>query len=168
MTLDLETAGVSLTFNEVQGLRDLEDRTLSLSGHCKSALCVTQRLQKVPGAGFEYPWVLEPYSDRLSDFMESLSALTARINNTIDLVRQNILRLAKANFDVDHTQAAYFLELRNQETAAATNRAMSELASKTNKDTTSVKWITYVTLIYLPATFVAVSRPSSCRFKAIG
>lgn len=91
MTLDLETVDGGLTFDEVQGLRDLEDRTLSLIGHCKGALCVTQRLQEIPGAGLERDWALDPYSDRLSDFMESLGALIARINNTIGLVRQDIL-----------------------------------------------------------------------------
>lgn len=35
---------------------------------------------------------------------------------------------------------------------------MSELSSETNKDTAAVKWITYLTLIYLPGTFVAVRR----------
>lgn len=100
MTLDLATVGVGLTFDEVQGLRDLEDRTLSLKGHCKGALCVTQRLQKIPGAGLEHEWALEPYSDRLDDFMESLLALKDRINNTIDLVRQDNLRMM--NCDTDH------------------------------------------------------------------
>lgn len=86
MTLDLEKNDVGLTFDEVQGLRDLEDRALSLKGHCNGALAVTQRLQKIAGAGLEHEWTLEPYSDRLSDFVESLLALMARINNTIDLV----------------------------------------------------------------------------------
>lgn len=88
MTLDLEIDGVGLTFDEVQGLRHLEDRALSLKGHCNAAFAVTQRLQKIAGARLEHEWALEPYSDRLSDFVESLLALMARINNTIDLVRQ--------------------------------------------------------------------------------
>ena len=54
-------------------------------------------------------------------------------------------------------QAAYFLELRNQDTAAFINDKMSKIASRTHEDTTSVKWITYLTVIYLPASFVAVS-----------
>lgn len=89
MTLDLEIDDVGLTFDEVQGLRDLEDRALSLKGHCNGALAVTRRLQKIVGVGLEHEWALEPYSDRLSDFVESLLALMARINNTIDLVWQS-------------------------------------------------------------------------------
>lgn len=34
---------------------------------------------------------------------------------------------------------------------------MSELTSKTNKDTTSMKWITILALVYLPGNFVCVS-----------
>jgi hypothetical protein len=88
MTLDLEIDEVGLTFDEVQGLRNLEDRALSLKGHCNGAVAVTQRLQKIAGAGLKHEWALEPYSDRLSDFGESLLALMARIKNTIDLVGQ--------------------------------------------------------------------------------
>lgn len=98
MTLDLEKVGGSLTFDEVQGLRDLQDKTLLLIGHCKSALRVTRRLQEIPGAGLERDWTLEPYSDRLSDFIESLRAFIARVNNTIDLVRQNMLTTGDSSF----------------------------------------------------------------------
>ncbi|KAL9607553.1 MAG: hypothetical protein Q9167_007546 [Letrouitia subvulpina] len=136
MTLNLEPKSVGLTFDEVQGLRNLEDTALSLGGYCKSALSIVQMLQGIREAKFEQEWTLQPYSDRLGDFVESLSALAARINNTIDL-------------------ASYFLDLKNQDTTVQMNKAMSELTSKTNKDTTSVKWITYLTVIYLPASFVA-------------
>ena len=98
MTLDLEIDDVGLTFDEVQGLRDLEDRALSLKGHCTGAHAVTQRLQKIVGAGLEHQWALEPYSDRLNDFGESLLALIARINNTIDLVRRGSFPLRMVTF----------------------------------------------------------------------
>lgn len=88
MTLELEQESVGLTFDEVLWLRDLEDIALTLTGHCKSALSTIKDLQKIPEARFEHQWTLQPYSDRLGDFIESLSALTARIKNTIDLVRQ--------------------------------------------------------------------------------
>lgn len=52
---------------------------------------------------------------------------------------------------------AYALDLKNQYTAADTNNHVSQLAEKTTKDTTAVKWITYLTLFYLPGSFVAVS-----------
>ncbi|KAI4163923.1 MAG: hypothetical protein LQ342_002420 [Letrouitia transgressa] len=87
MTLNLEPNIVGLTFDEVQGLRNLEDTALSLGGYCKSALSIVQRLQSIPETKFEQEWTLQPYSDRLGDFVESLSTLAARINNTIDLVR---------------------------------------------------------------------------------
>ena len=61
-------------------------------------------------------------------------------------------------------QFAYALDLKNQYTAADINDHVSRLtektttlAEKTTKDTTAVKWITYLTLVYLPGSFVAVS-----------
>jgi len=35
---------------------------------------------------------------------------------------------------------------------------MRELTEKTTRDADAVKWLTFLTLIYLPASFVAVSR----------
>lgn len=54
-------------------------------------------------------------------------------------------------------QFAYALDLKNQYTAADINNHVSQLAEKTTNDTTAVKWITYLTLVYLPGSFVAVS-----------
>ena len=52
---------------------------------------------------------------------------------------------------------AYDLDLKNQLTAAKTSEHVAQLAAEATHDTTSVKWITVLTLIYLPGTFVAVS-----------
>ena len=52
---------------------------------------------------------------------------------------------------------AYALDLKNQYTAADINNHVSQLAEKTTKDTTAVMWITLLTLLYLPGSFVAVS-----------
>ena len=75
-----------LTFDEVQSLRDLEDTTLSLDAHCRVAINVMGKLQKIQDAGSPVAGTLEPYVDRLKDLTNSLGTLTARINNTIDLV----------------------------------------------------------------------------------
>ena len=75
-----------LTFDEVQSLRDLEDTTLSLTGNCRSAIDVMEKLQTIPDTGFQVTGTLKPTLARLSDLTNSLGALTARINNTIDLV----------------------------------------------------------------------------------
>lgn len=86
MTLEIDAPNANLTFNEVQGLRELEDKSLALSGHCKSGLSVLQALQDLPDSGLDHEWTLQPYCDRLRDYSDSLSALTARICSTIDLV----------------------------------------------------------------------------------
>ena len=54
-------------------------------------------------------------------------------------------------------QFAYALGLKNQYTAANTNDHVSKLAEARTRDTAAVKWITYLTLFYLPGSFIAVS-----------
>lgn len=87
MTLDLdEPSSARLNFDEVQKLRELEDATLSLKGHCQSAQFIMERLQATPEAHFDHAWSLRSYSDRLSDDVKSIAVLGNRINNSIDLV----------------------------------------------------------------------------------
>lgn len=163
MALDLYDDVIE--FDEIQWLRDQCDIVLSLSGYCKSSLGIIKSLQGVEGADFEHEWALQPYADRLSDFVESLSALEARIPNVINLVSFSQVPGGLHPFVpgrlLTAAQAAYFLELRNQNTAAKATEHMEELATATRKDTTAMKWITILTVIYLPANFVAVS--PSCR-----
>lgn len=144
MTVDIKTsAAVSLNFDKVQGLRDLEDTALSLSAYCKAGSGIIEALHDVPGADYQGVWSLNPFDARLRGYGENISVLTKRIGNTIELF-------------------AYALDLKNQYTAADINNHVSqltektsELAEKTTHDTTAVKWITYLTLVYLPGSFVA-------------
>ena len=87
MTLDLQrSAAVTLNFDKVQGLRDLEDTVLSLSAYCKGSLRVIEMLRTIPGADFQGMWSLESYIAQLLDYGENLAVLTSRIGNTINLV----------------------------------------------------------------------------------
>ena len=87
MTVNIKTsAAVSLNFDKVQGLRDLEDTALSLSAYCKAGSGVIKALQEVPGAEFQGIWSLKPFDARLRGHSEDLSVLTKRIGNTIELV----------------------------------------------------------------------------------
>ena len=88
MTVDLDTsAAVSLNFDKVQTLYNLEDITLSLSGHCKSAISILEMLEAIPSNSFTDGWSAAPYLSRLNGYNESLTALTARISNSVGLVR---------------------------------------------------------------------------------
>ncbi|KAK0514786.1 hypothetical protein JMJ35_002165 [Cladonia borealis] len=142
MTLDLETlqlgtpAAVTQNFDKMLGLRDLQDTSLSLSAHCKSSLEIIEKFQEIPSADFQGVWSLNSYKTQLVGYVENMSVLTKRIGNTIDLF-------------------AYALDLKNQSTAADTNNHVSQLAETTTRDTAAVKWITYLTLLYLPGSFVA-------------
>ena len=98
MTVDIKvSAAVSLNFDKVQGLRDLEDNVLSLSAYCKAGSKVIEALQGAPGADFQGMWSLEPFNARLQGYAENLLVLTKRISNTIELVsaarRNGVLRL---------------------------------------------------------------------------
>ena len=87
MTVDIKTsAAVSLNFDKVQGLRDLEDTALSLSAYCKAGSEIIGALQVVAGAEFQGTWSLKPFDTRLRGYDEDLSVLTKRIGNTIELV----------------------------------------------------------------------------------
>lgn len=87
MTLDLKkSAAVTLNFDKVQALRDLEDTALSLSAHCKSSLRVVEAMGEIAGAEFQGIWSLNSYNEQLLGYIEDLSVLTSKIGNTIDLV----------------------------------------------------------------------------------
>ena len=87
MTVDIKTsAGVSLNFDKVQALRDLEDTALSLSAYCKAGSEIIEALHEVPGAEFQGIWSLKQFDARLRGHTENLSVLTKRISNTIELV----------------------------------------------------------------------------------
>ena len=87
MTLNLKTAAdVTLSFDKVQGLRNLEDETLSLSAFCKGSVRVIEEIRGIVGAEAEGIWSLRPYHEQLIGYVEDLAVLTKRIANTIDLV----------------------------------------------------------------------------------
>ena len=90
-TLKIDTpAAVSLKFDTVQDLRDVEDDTHSSIGHCKSALKVAKMLEAIPDNQLKEEWSLATYVDRLSGFTESLPILTTKISNSIELVSTEI------------------------------------------------------------------------------
>ena len=87
MTVDIKTStAVSLSFDKVQGLRDLKDTALSLSAYCKAGSGIIEALQEVAGANFQGAWSLKSFDTRLREHDENLSVLTKRTGNTIELV----------------------------------------------------------------------------------
>lgn len=151
MTLELENvAGFELGFDQVQALRDLLDSVLSLGSYCNGALRVVRVLQESDISGLSsLRSSLEVYSTQLLDCVESVFVLRSRMSNLIDLY-------------------AYALDAKNQYTVTETNKGMEVLTRKTNSltektadlaekstmDNTVIKWITLVSLFYLPGSFV--------------
>lgn len=87
MTLNIKTsAAVTLNFDTVQCLRDLEDTTLSLGAYCKASLGVLEVLRKTSHADSRGAGSFNPYRSQLLGCIENVSVLTDRIRNTIDLV----------------------------------------------------------------------------------
>ena len=87
MTLSLKTAAtVTLNFDKVQALRDLEDTTLSLGAYCKASSGVLEVLKEISHAGFQGAYSLNPHRSELLGYIENVSVLTDRIKITIDLV----------------------------------------------------------------------------------
>ena len=85
--LDLQTSvATASTFDMVQGLRHLFDTTISLSAFCKADLSNLRALNDVEEAGFESLSLIRKLSEELDGYQESLSALSKRIQNAIDLV----------------------------------------------------------------------------------
>jgi hypothetical protein len=58
-------------------------------------------------------------------------------------------------------QIAYALDTKNQDAAAVLNGHMANLTTETMDDNATVKLITVFSLIYLPGSFVGVSRGPS-------
>lgn len=79
-------AAASLSFDQVQSLRNLHDNVLSLSAFCLGSLNIIKTLESVPEARFTDLYSLHPFSDQLRGYNESLSVLGKRIVNAIDLV----------------------------------------------------------------------------------
>ena len=87
MIVDLDTyVAVSSNFDKVQALRNLRDKTLALNGHCTSAKAVLEKLVAISNDAFIDGWDAEQYLNRLSGYSACIPALTARVQNSIELV----------------------------------------------------------------------------------
>ncbi len=80
------TAAASLSFDQVQNLRNLHDIVLSLSAFCVGTLNVFVALESVQEAHFEGIYSLTSFTMQLHGYNDSLSVLGSRIQNAIDLV----------------------------------------------------------------------------------
>ena len=85
--LDLQSSvATASTFDMVQGLRHLFDTTISLSAFCKAEISNLRALNDIQEAGYESLSLIRKYGEELDGYLESLSALSKRIRNSIDLV----------------------------------------------------------------------------------
>ena len=138
--LDLKSSiPASVTFDMVQGLRHLLDTVISLSAFCQADLGTLKALDGIEEVKTTDD-ILEPFAEQLRGYQESLMAFSKRIRNAIDLV-------------------SYWLDLQNQDSAGEVNNHLLSLQKVTVDDSATVKGITFLSMIYLPGSFVAVSFP---------
>jgi len=160
MTLNTKTAGsASLSFDFVQDLRDLKDTVLSSRACCRGDLDVVTTLEATCKEEFSGAHVLQPITSKLKGYLESLDVLEGRVQNTIDLVRL-------ATYGIEYkmrwltqlyVQIGYALDYHNQEQASEINDRLLYLAENSFDTSRSVAIITFVSAVYLPASFVSVS-----------
>lgn len=87
LTLDLRTtAGIGLNFDQIQSLRHLHDTVLSLNPFCNGSLDVIKTLESIHNTTFSGIYSLSCFSEQLRGYDKSLSVLSSRIRNAIDLV----------------------------------------------------------------------------------
>jgi Mg2+ and Co2+ transporter CorA len=142
MTLDTKTAGsASLSFDLVQDLRDLNDMVLSSRASCSGNLDLVTTLEERCRDDIHG---LQPIRSELRGYVESLDVLRGRVQNATDLVRLAVYALEqqRKRADLAPIQIGHALDYLNQEQASEVNR--------------SVAIITFVSAVYLPASFIGV------------
>ncbi|KAF8244930.1 hypothetical protein K440DRAFT_557560, partial [Wilcoxina mikolae CBS 423.85] len=148
LTIDIrDTDDYTLSFETMLALRNLESKVTPLSTVFGGTLPTIRSLQALNNMlhheqGFnekDHSQIanrLSIYESRLEGYIISTAALQDRIRILTD-------------------QLADALNLKNQETAASVNGHMLMLTRDTVDDSATVRVVTLVTLIYLPASFVA-------------
>jgi len=141
-------------FEILKQLQNLEDKVLPLSAHLRGTLLTIQSLQSAnelfTSKGF-YPTQdtaifsneLRAHETTLQGHILSIELLEKRIRGVLEM-------LAVALNLKNQITAA-----ENQATAVEINQGMLHLTQDTVDDSATVRVVTLVTLIYLPASFIA-------------
>ncbi len=162
-TLDLQNS-----FYVLQKLQSLEDQvfpSIARLGSTMSILTALQDIENRRGTCEKYaktqtqtqslPCSVRTYEILLQGHLESTMVIKNRIQGTSKLVWYMSIEISLCTNT--KLQLATTVQFKSQAIARDTNDNMLRLAKDTVDDSATVRVVTLVTLIYLPASFIAVS-----------
>lgn len=145
MVIRPERTEPSAAFDCVQELRNAKDHVVFARSCCAGNLDMVDRLVQCFAKPAYSGLVLDRHKTKLGGYVASADALAERIQNLIDLV-------------------GYTLSLYNQLESAKVGKELRDLSEGLNKmtqdtvdDSATVKIVTFVSAVYLPGSFIAVS-----------
>lgn len=110
----------------------------------------------------QFLYELKIYKTLIGGLLESAGSLERRMQGILTMVRSRALNSStspdsETNFSLNKKLSAA-LNLRHQATGVDISGGVLKLTTEIVSDSTTVRVITFVTLLYMPATFIAVSR----------
>ncbi|KAL8693317.1 MAG: hypothetical protein Q9218_001836 [Villophora microphyllina] len=134
-TLDIAPSTSTLNFEAIRCLRHLDNTLLSARAICNNNLSICHSLKTLQSTHDKIPFY-DQQNEKLRGYLQGITVIRGKISNSIALL-------------------SHGLDLKNALTAAALNEHLLHLTGNTVDDSMTVKIITVVGLIYLPANFVA-------------
>ncbi|KAL8732313.1 MAG: hypothetical protein Q9181_004015 [Wetmoreana brouardii] len=134
-TLDVTPSTSTLNFEAIRCLRHLDNTLLSAHAVCNNILSISHSLRSLDTNHDESAFYNQQ-TQELRGYLQGIANLRGKISNSIALLTHG-------------------LDLKNGQTAAALNEHLLHLTGNTVDDSMTMKIITVVGLIYLPADLVA-------------
>lgn len=167
VTIDFTEHNAYQTGSELlQKLQHFEDIVLPLVPRLRSTLTTVTTLCRlkdlIPDSQLGshedqaiYMDEIESFRSQIQGYIDSTELMNQRSQRTLDIV--SICIKGRARHILTSTQLAAGLNLQNQKKGLGFSNVMVSLAKDTVEDSATVRVVTIVTLIYLPASFVSVS-----------
>lgn len=146
-------------------LQHLQDKVLQVSARLKATKTTLSTLKEVNDSSFapasdkqdveSFGGEIKIYETQVTGHLVSLELLQKRSQETLKMVSR-LHNWGFTNFSIIGLQLGVALSLRIQATALGINNNMLSLTQDAVDDSATVRVVTVVTLVYLPASFVAV------------
>jgi len=146
-------------------LQHLQDNVLQVSARLKATKTTLSTLKEVNDSSFapasdkqdveSFGGEIKIYETQVTGHLVSLELLQKRSQETLKMVSR-LHNWGFTNFSIIELQLGVALSLRIQATALGINNNMLSLTQDAVDDSATVRVVTVVTLVYLPASFVAV------------
>jgi hypothetical protein len=163
---------------QLQRLHYLQDRLFGVSPRLRATLEIISTLKAIKGAYNsiadegkckslhhleQFLDDLESYKTQAMGLLDSARSLERRMEGILMMVSLILSNDSSSYFScwendsLTNTKLSAALNLRHQETGIGISQGVLSLTNETVDDSATVRVITFVTLLYLPASFVAVS-----------